>query len=93
MDYPHLDELLNELKSWPAKVIPIDIAEETRDIEVGKGDNLILLGAFTKLGLIDLDDVIVKKIIKQRWPKVVDINLKALELGYSIIEKSQDILA
>ncbi len=93
MNYPHLDELLDELRSWPAKVIPIDIAEITRDVEVGKGDNLILLGAFTKLGLIDLDEDIVKKIIKQRWPKVVDINIKALELGYSIIDRSQDILA
>jgi indolepyruvate ferredoxin oxidoreductase beta subunit len=91
MKYPHLDELINELKSWPAKVIPIDIAEVTKDADVGQGDNLILLGAFTKLGLIDLDMEIVKKTIEQRWPKVVDINMRALELGYSIIEKSQDI--
>lgn len=92
MKYPHLDELLDELKAWPAKVVPIDIAEVTRDVDVGKGDNLILLGAFTKLGLIDLDEKTVEKVVSQRWPKVIDINLTALKIGYSIIERSQDIL-
>jgi len=73
-----------EILNSKAKTIVIDAAEEAEKLGNSKVMNIILLGTIIKaMGLVDINwDKILKDNMK---PNLVDINLKALEVGMNLV--------
>lgn len=81
VDYP--EGILEELKS-KAKTTVIDAAKHADELGNSKVANVILLGTIIKsMGLEHIDwDKIIRDNVK---PKFIDVNLKAIELGISLV--------
>lgn len=82
MAYP--EDILDELKKVTDNVIAIDAPAEAVKIGNSKVSNVILLGTIVKyMGLEAIDwEKIIRENVK---PAFVDLNLKALELGKTLI--------
>lgn len=82
MAYP--EDILGELKKVTDNVIAIDAPAEAVKIGNSKVSNVILLGTIVKyMGLESIDwEKIIRENVK---PAFVDLNLKALELGKTLI--------
>ena len=80
--YP--DGILGELKKVVGNVISIDAPAEAARLGSSKVTNVILLGSIVKyMGLEDIDwEKIIRENVK---PAFIELNLKALELGKSLI--------
>ncbi len=48
--------------------------------------NMILIGALAKTGFLPLDEKSLDGVIKQMFPKAVDVNVEALKLGMSMVD-------
>lgn len=92
MKYPEVSKLIDQLENWPATVFPMDTEGIAKKLEITRGENLILMGAFLKLGLLALDEEVVEKEIIKRWPKAAEQNIKALRAGYEFIETYEQIV-
>jgi indolepyruvate ferredoxin oxidoreductase, beta subunit len=80
-DYPSgiIEELSNKVKT-----VSLDAAKHARDLGNSKVMNIILLGATIKsMGLQDISwEKIIRDNVKERF---IEINLKAFELGMSLV--------
>ena len=83
------DKLLTitDLRTYFHTVDGLSKAVDGLNLEIARGENLMLMGAFLKLGLLALDEEVVEKEIIKRWPKAEKQNIKALRAGYDFIEK------
>lgn len=80
-DYP--ENAVEVLKS-KAKTIVIDGAKEAENLGNSKVMNVILLGTIIKS--MKLEEIDWEKILKDNIkPKLIDINLKALEVGMNLV--------
>nr|WP_312579093.1 indolepyruvate oxidoreductase subunit beta [Sedimentibacter sp.] len=80
-DYP---ENAAEILKSKAKTIVIDGAEEAENLGNSKVMNVILLGTIIKS--MKLEDIDWNKILRDNIkPKLIDINLKALEVGMNLV--------
>ncbi len=84
--YPDVDKIFDTIREWPAELHIIDTGALAEKLGLSQGENLILMGAFLKLGLIPLDKEYVEDMIKARWPKFAESNMKALYAGYEAID-------
>jgi len=85
--YPSVEKIFETVREWPAALHIIDTGNIAKELGITQGENLILMGAFLKLSLIDLDTSYVEETIKARWPKFAENNMKALHAGYMQIEE------
>ena len=86
-----IDEDLVEIEGDLPKGVKVYKIPATRiaDKEVGtkQATNVVMLGAFTVItGAISVEGL--RQRIKERWPRFVETNLKALELGMKAGEKA-----
>ncbi|MHA2253263.1 MAG: indolepyruvate oxidoreductase subunit beta [Candidatus Kariarchaeaceae archaeon] len=86
ISYPDINDIWNTLQSWPASVYKIDSTAVAKEMGLVQGENMVLLGAFMGLGVIPIDFEIIKEIIAERWPRFVESNYKALEVGFEQIQ-------
>jgi indolepyruvate ferredoxin oxidoreductase beta subunit len=81
-DYPDVEEIYRVIRSLPKSHI-VQVAALARDAGNLKAENMVLVGA--ALGYIPVNADTVEASIRSRFgkkdPKLVEINLKALELG------------
>lgn len=83
--YP--EDILNNIKEKVNNCIIFDATKKAIELGNSKIQNLILLGVL--IGLLKIKNIDWEKIIKDTLPeKIVSINLKAFNLGYSIAQKS-----
>lgn len=80
--YP--ENIVDELRKASEKVIVIDASEEANKLGSAKVGNVILLGMIVKyMGLEHIDwEKIIRENVKKNF---IEMNLKALELGKSLI--------
>lgn len=80
--YP--DHIVDELRKVSSKVIVIDASEEANKLGNSKVANVILLGMIVKyMGLEHIDwEKIIRENVKKNF---IEMNLKALELGKTLI--------
>lgn len=82
MEYP--EGILDELKKVSKTLIVVDGPAEAAKLGSGKVANVILLGAVVKY--MGLEDINWEKIIRENVkPAFVDLNLRAFEIGKSVI--------
>ena len=80
--YP--EDIVGELRKVSNKVIVIDASEEANKLGNSKVANVILLGMIVKyMGLEHIDwEKIIRENVKEKF---IDMNIKALELGETLI--------
>ena len=85
--YPDLPELLEQVKSMSARTYVVSATEEAQKMGDPILANMILIGALIKTGLLPLSESSLDAVIKQMFPKAVDINMKALKAGMGLVGK------
>ena len=80
--YPDIIEILNEIKKYPKHVL-IDADGIAKELGSVKSANIVILGAASPYLDIPLEilNIAINKIFKNKGQEVIDLNLKALELG------------
>jgi len=79
--YP--EEILKEMKSKGYDVLAVDAQNKALELGNAKAANVILLGILARN--LGIEKELLDNLIKQYFkPALHDVNLKALELGYSI---------
>ena len=84
VEYP--SDVLDQIQARFPKALLIDTKEATERIGNARTMNVILMGAFAKMVELDLDAM--KEALKLSVkPKLLEMNIQALELGYSLAGK------
>lgn len=89
-NYPEEKVLKAELQELP-RVIMLDVNELAKEHNLPKCANVILLGAAAKslqiIGYSDLEKSIAR-VFAHKGQAVIEMNLKALSIGYNAVQKS-----
>ncbi len=88
-NYPSEDALQQELRTVTPHVVLIDVEALAREHQMPKCANVILLGAAAHhLEILSLEQLreSVKRVFASKGESVVNMNLKALEIGYASIQ-------
>ena len=89
-NYPEENVLKAELQKLP-RVIMLDVNELAKEHNLPKCANVILLGAAAKslqiIGYSDLEKSIAR-VFAHKGQAVIEMNLKALSIGYNAVQKS-----
>ncbi len=85
--YPNLESILEQVKGMSAKTYVVAATEEAQKMGDPIMANMILIGALIKTGLLPLQESSLDAVIKQMFPKAVDINTKALKAGMELVGK------
>jgi len=81
VQYP--DKLISELSNMPIKLFNVDAVKLASEAGSVRATNVVLLGILAKTSTIAKEEW--QRAIKESVPeKLIDINLKAFELGYEI---------
>ena len=90
-NYPDHEELIEELSALP-HVILLDIDEIAKAEGVARAANIVLLGAAAVVLGLDYDTLeeAIRKIFGKKGEKVVEMNLKALQVGYEAGVKQKE---
>jgi len=87
--YPNVDDVLKKLKELSDFVVPIDpykLASEAGDAIAA---NMVMLGALAGTGKLPIKVESLKQAIKERFKgKIVEVNLKAFDLGYNYVKQA-----
>jgi len=88
-NYPDIDKILNEIKSFPKHII-IDAEKIAKDIGSAKSANIVMLGAASPF--LDLDYKIIENairtIFKSKGEDIINKNIDALKAGRKIAEEN-----
>jgi len=85
--YPSVDKLLEDITALSAKTWIIQATEEARKLGNPIMANVILVGALVGSGILPLDRKAVEPLLRERFPKSIDINLKALDKGIELVKQ------
>ena len=83
-DYPELDKLLEAIKGLSAKTWVINASEEAQKLGDPIFANMILAGALIGSGALPLDKESLEPVIKERFPKAVEVNMMAFSRGMEL---------
>ena len=90
-NYPDMEKVIGELKTFD-NLILIDTEELGKEHKMPKAVNMILLGAASKaLQSVTFDKLCdsVKKIFRSKGDAVIEMNIKALEIGRNANNKDE----
>ena len=81
-NYPDLDEILAKVKSVRRNII-VDSAKLAQEAGFARAQNMVMLGAASNHLILDEKKLkeFIRELFKRHGDRVVDINLKAFELG------------
>ncbi len=85
--YPSIDKLMNDIKELSAKTWVVNATEEAQKLGNAIMANVILVGALVGSGILPLDRKAMEPVLKERFPKVIDINMKALDKGIELVKQ------
>jgi indolepyruvate ferredoxin oxidoreductase beta subunit len=85
--YPDLKELQKLIQAKTDKLIAFNAAELAKEAGNVLGVNMVLLGALIQTGVLPLTTENIKEAMKRKTkPQFLDSNLKAFDLGYSVLD-------
>ncbi len=85
--YPSIDKLMADIKELSGKTWVINATEEAQKLGNAIMANVILVGALVGSGILPLDRKAMEPVLKERFPKVIDINMKALDKGIELVKQ------
>jgi indolepyruvate ferredoxin oxidoreductase beta subunit len=88
--YPDLDELIDVIKRLSAKAWVINATEEAQKLGNPILANIILTGALIGCGAVPLDEKSVEPLLKERFPKAIELNMMALRRGIELVSQYND---
>jgi indolepyruvate ferredoxin oxidoreductase beta subunit len=85
--YPSVDKLLEDIEALSAKTWVVNATEEARKLGDSIMANVILVGALVGSGVLPLDRTAMESVLLERFPKALDINMKALDKGIELMKQ------
>ena len=87
-NYPEIETVIAELKKFP-RVIILDIDAIAKEEGMPRAGNIILLGAAAKYVGIDYDKLEggIRRIFARKGEEIVNMNVKALKIGFEQAQK------
>ncbi|MEE9503262.1 MAG: indolepyruvate oxidoreductase subunit beta [Candidatus Aminicenantaceae bacterium] len=81
-NYPELDEVLSKVQSVPKNII-VDSAKLAQEAGFARAQNMVMLGAASAHLILQEENLkkFIRELFQARGNKVVDINLRAFDLG------------
>ena len=81
-DYPDLDDILAKIRSVPRNTI-VDSSKLAQEAGSARAQNMVMLGAASVHLILEEKNLqeYIRELFKRHGDKIVDINLKAFELG------------
>ncbi len=87
--YPRLEEIFDQIRSFTRNVIPVDAAALAEEAGIVIAENVVLIGALAATGRLPLRVETLKEALRELVPsKYLDINMKAFGLGYNAVKNS-----
>ncbi len=89
-DYPDLDEILERINSAEKKVV-VDAGKLAKEAGFSRAQNIVMLGAASPHLILKRENLMefIRVLFHPRGEKVIDINLKAFQLGLEAASKKQ----
>lgn len=84
--YPSVDKLLKDIGALSAKMWVVDATEEAQNLGNAIMANVVLVGALVGSGVLPLDRKVMEPVILERFGKAVDINMKAFDKGFELVQ-------
>ena len=88
-EYPDMDKLTEAIRQLSTKTLVINATDEAQKLGNPIFANVILVGALTGTGLLPLDSNSLKEVLKENFPKALEINLEALRKGIELARLAQ----
>ena len=85
--YPAIDKLIDDIQELSAKTWVINATEEAQKLGNSIMANVVLVGALVGSDILPLTREAMEPVLKERFPKVVEINLKAFDKGVELIKQ------
>jgi indolepyruvate ferredoxin oxidoreductase beta subunit len=83
--YPDMESLLEQVKSMSAKTYIVAATEEAQKLGNTMLANMILIGSLIQTGLVTISRGAIEKTIRDMFPKAVEDNIKALQVGMELV--------
>ncbi len=89
-DYPNIDEVLKIINNIEKRVI-VDAKKLAKEAGLSRAQNMVMLGGASPHLILKKDNLMefIRILFHPRGEKVVDINLRAFQLGYEAALKRQ----
>ncbi len=84
--YPSVDKLLKDIDALSAKMWVVDATEEAQNLGNAIMANVVLVGALVGSGVLPLDRKVMEPVILERFGKALDINMKAFDKGFELVQ-------
>ena len=84
-EYPDLDKLVETIKGLSAKTWIVNATEEAEKMGRPIVANTILIGSLIGLGVLPLSRESMEPVIRDRFPKAFELNMKAFDKGMALI--------
>jgi len=85
--YPSIDKLMDDIKELSAKTWVVNATDEAQELGNAIMANVVLVGALVGSGVLPLTRKSMEPVLRERFPKAVDINLKAFDKGVELIKQ------
>jgi len=85
--YPSVEKVMDDVKELSGKTWVVNATEEAQNLGNAIMANVVLVGALVGSGVLPLTRESMEPVLKERFPKAVDINLKAFEKGIELIKQ------
>ncbi len=83
--YPDLDKLLEAIREMSAKTYVVPATDEAQKLGNAIMANVVLVGALVGTGILPLDRAAMEPVIRERFPKVFEINMAAFDRGMELV--------
>ena len=89
-NYPELEDVIAKIKT-AEKLVLVDSEELAKEAGFARAQNMVMLGAASPYLILKEEDLrqYIKNLFEPRGEKIVDINLKAFQLGRDAASKQQ----
>lgn len=84
-NYPSVGKVMEDIKALSAKTWVVDATEEAQKLGNPIMGNVILVGALVGSGVLPLDRESMIPALEERFPKALDINMKAFDKGVELV--------
>ncbi len=85
--YPPVENLMEDITALSAKTWVVQATEEARKLGNPIMANVILVGALVGSGLLPLDRKSMEPLLQERFPKALEINMKAFKKGIELMKQ------